>query len=169
MKHICSLRFNIEKYQIYTISCSDGVPTHCLEFWISNIVFWVSFFQFRKSVLRSFYEHTVLSLQACHKESACHLIFVKPVQDVADKADDYIIVVDRKKENILEALTSCLEQPLCNMLQEWLHLYSEDSVILGEVEALYKTRLNHNNAIDPPKVPEDLKLYLSRYTFFFTV
>lgn len=144
---------------------------------VSNFEFQISYFESRFSnfvrvfwvfgfFLRSFYEHTVLSLQACHKESACHLIFVKPVQDVADKADDYIIVVDRKKENILEALTSCLEQPLCNMLQEWLHLYSEDSVILGEVEALYKTRLNHNNAIDPPKVPEDLKLYLSRYTFF---
>lgn len=106
-----------------------------------------------------------MSLQACHKESACHLIFVKPVQDAAEKADDSIIVVDRNKENILEALTLCLEQPLCNMLQEWLHVYSEDSVILGEVEALYKTRLNHNNAIDPPTVPEDLKLYLSRYTF----
>lgn len=104
-------------------------------------------------------------MQTCHKESACRLILVKPVQDVADNADDSIIVVDRNKVNILEALTSCLEQPLCNMLQEWLHLYSEDSVILGEVEALYKTRLNANNAIDAPKVPDDLKIYLSRYTF----
>lgn len=51
------------------------------------------------------------------------------------------------------------------MLQEWLHLYSVDSVILGEVEALCKTRLNANNAIDPPKVPDDLKIYPSRYTF----
>lgn len=93
------------------------------------------------------------------------MILVKPVHDVADNADDSIIVVDRNKVNILEALTSCLEQPLCNMLQEWLHLYSEDSVILGEVEALYKTRLNANNAIDAPKVPDDLKIYLSRYTF----
>lgn len=101
-------------------------------------------------------------VETCHKESACHLILVKPVQDVADNADDSIIVVDRNKENVLEALTSCLEQPLCNMLQEWLHLYSEDPVILGEVEALYKTRLNPNNAIDPTKVPDDLKIYLSR-------
>lgn len=102
------------------------------------------------------------ALETCHKESACHLILVKPVQDVADNADDSIIVVDRNIVNILEALTSCLEQPLCNMLQEWLHLYSEDSVILGEVEALYKTRLNASNAIDPTKVPDDLKIYLSR-------
>lgn len=96
------------------------------------------------------------------------MILVKPVQDVADNADDSIMVVDRKKENILEALTLCLEQPLCNMLQEWLHLYSEDSVILGEVEALYKTRLKPNNAIDPPKVPDDLKIHLLRYTFLLS-
>lgn len=93
------------------------------------------------------------------------MILVKSVQNVADNVDDSIIVVDRNKVNILEALTSCLEQPLCNMLQEWLHLYSEDSVVLGEVEALYRTRLNTSNAIDPPKVPDDLKIYLSRYTF----
>lgn len=93
------------------------------------------------------------------------MILVKSALDVADKADDFIIVVDRNKETILEAITSCLEQPLCEMLQEWLHLYSEDSVILGEVEALLKTRLNHNSAIDPPKVPDDLKIYLSRYFF----
>lgn len=105
-------------------------------------------------------------LQACHKESACHLILVKPVQDVADKADDSVIVVDRNKEKILEAITSCLEQPLCEMLQEWLCLYSEDSVIFGEVEALYKTRLNQHNATDTPKVPDDLNIYLSRYIFF---
>lgn len=103
-----------------------------------------------------------LALETCHKESACHLILVKPVQDVADNTDDSFIVVDRNKVNILEALTSCLEQTLCNMLQEWLHLYSVDSVILGEVEALCKTRLNANNAIDPPKVPDDLKIYPSR-------
>lgn len=88
------------------------------------------------------------------------MILVEPVQDVEDNANDSIIVVDRNKENILEALTSCLEQPLCTMLQEWLHLYSEDPVILGEVEPLYKTRLNPNNAIDPTKVPDDLKIYL---------
>lgn len=102
------------------------------------------------------------ALENCHKESSCHLILVKSVQNVADNVDDSIIVVDRNKVNILEALTSCLEQPLCNMLQEWLHLYSEDSVVLGEVEALYRTRLNTSNAIDPPKVPDDLKIYLSR-------
>lgn len=112
--------------------------------------------------LRYLYKHVVLWLQACHKENACHLILVKPVQDVADKADNVIIVVDRNKETILDAITSCLEQPLCKMLQEWSHLYSEDSVIHGEVDALYKTILNRNITIDPPKLPDDLKMYPSR-------
>lgn len=84
-------------------------------------------------------------LQACHGESASHLILVQPVQDLVDEADDYIKVVDRNKESILEAITSCLEQPLCNMLQERLHLYSKDSFIPDDVDALYKKRLYHNN------------------------
>lgn len=92
-------------------------------------------------------------LQACHKENACHLILVQPVQDVEDKADDFIIVVDRNKKTILEAITSCYEQTLCNMLQEWLH-----SVKPGEVETLFKKRLNHNNTIDPSKLQDDLKM-----------
>lgn len=98
----------------------------------SNFVVWAFVF------FSDNYTNT-LCLQVCHKEGACHLILVKPVQDVADKADDSLIIVDRNKEKILEAITLCLEQPLCNMLKEWLRMYSEDSVILGEVKALYKT------------------------------
>lgn len=85
------------------------------------------------------------ALEACHKENACHLILVQPVQDVADKADDFIKVIDRNKKTILEAITSCLELTQCNMLRECSHLYPEDSVILGKVEALYKKRLILNN------------------------
>lgn len=73
------------------------------------------------------------------------MILVQPVQDVADKADDFIIVIDRNEKTILEAITSCLELTQCNMLREWLKLYPEDSIILGEVKALYKERLIHNN------------------------
>lgn len=124
----------------------------------SNFVVWAFVF------FSDNYTNT-LCLQVCHKEGACHLILVKPVQDVADKADDSLIIVDRNKEKILEAITLCLEQPLCNMLQEWLRMYSEDSVILGEVKALYKTRLNQSNATDTHQVPDSLKTYLSRYLF----
>lgn len=90
--------------------------------------------------LRYLHKHVVLWLQACHKENACKLILVQPDQDVKDKADDFIKVVDRNKKNILEAITSCLEQKLCNKLQELLHSYSGDSVKPGEVEALFKKR-----------------------------
>lgn len=98
------------------------------------------------------------ALEACHKVNACHLILVQPVQDVADKADDFIIVIDRNKKTILEAITSCLELTKCNMLRECSHFNSEDSAILGEVEALYKNRLRLNNT----RIPDDLKMYLSR-------
>lgn len=115
------------------------------------------------------------ALEACKKENACHLILVQPVQDVADKADGFIIFVDRNKKTILEAITSCLEQPLCNksitpcleqpicnmsriplleqplcnMSQESLHLYSEDSFIhVGEeAEPLHKERLNQTTKL----------------------
>lgn len=125
--------------------------------------------------LRYLYKHVVLCLQACKKENACHLILVQPVQDVADKADGFIIFVDRNKKTILEAITSCLEQPLCNksitpcleqpicnmsriplleqplcnMSQESLHLYSEDSFIhVGEeAEPLHKERLNQTTKL----------------------
>lgn len=99
--------------------------------------------------------------QACYRESAYNLIFIKSFHDVTDEADDFIINVDRNKRNILEALISCLEQPLCNMLQKWLHLYKEDSDIIADIDAVWKMRLNHDDETDIPEVPEDLQEYLS--------
>lgn len=115
------------------------------------------------------HKHTVLWLQACRREGACHLIVIKPVRDVKETANDSVIFVDRKKENILGAVTSCLEQPLCNMLHEWLHLYSEDSEIHSEIKTLCMMTLNHNDETDTPEVPErdtpevpeKIKIYLS--------
>lgn len=100
-------------------------------------------------------------LQACRSEGACHLIFIKPVQDVKDKGNDSVIFVKRNKENILEAITSCLEQPLCKMLQEWLHLYSEDSEMHSEIKAIWMMTLNHNDETDTLEVPDNIKRYLS--------
>lgn len=88
------------------------------------------------------------------------MIFIKSFHDVTDEADDFINV-DRNKRNILEALISCLEQPLCNMLQEWLHLFKEDSDIIADIDAVWKMRLNHDDETDIPEVPEDLQEYLS--------
>lgn len=89
------------------------------------------------------------------------MIFIKSFHDVTDEADDFIINVDRNKRNSLEALISCLEQPLCNMLQEWLHLFKEDSDIIADIYAVWKMRLNHDDETDIPEVPEDLQEYLS--------
>lgn len=104
-------------------------------------------------------------LQACHGEGTCQLIFIKTVRDDTDKANDLVISVDRNKNNILEAITLCLEQPLCNMLQEWSQLYSEDSDILADIQTLYTLRLNHNDEADTSEVPDNIKRYLSGYFF----
>lgn len=100
-------------------------------------------------------------LEACHREGACNLILIKSHKDETDEVDDFIINVCRNKTNILEAIISCLEQPLCKMLQEWLNLYSEESDIRSDINALCKMRLNHDDETDISEIPEDLKKYLS--------
>lgn len=100
-------------------------------------------------------------LETCQREGASNLIFVQSLKDVTDESDDFIINVGRNKTNILEAIISCLEQPLCNKLQEWLHLYKEDSDILADIDAVWKMRLNHDDEMVIPEVPEDLQKYLS--------
>lgn len=99
--------------------------------------------------------------QACQREGASNLIFVQSLIDVTDEADDFIINVGRNKTNILEAIISSLEQPLCNMLQEWLDLYKEVSDIIADICAVWKMRLNHDDEMVTPEVPEDLQKYLS--------
>lgn len=100
-------------------------------------------------------------LEACHREGACNLIFIKSHEEVTDEADDFIINVGRNKTNILEVIISCLEQPLCKILQAWLELYSEDSDTLSDIDALRKMRLNHDDETDISRISEDLKKYLS--------
>lgn len=101
------------------------------------------------------------ALEACHREGACHLIFIKPVRDVEGTENDSVIFTDRNKENILEAITSCLEQPLSHMLEEWLDIYSEDTEIHSEIKAVLMMTLNHNDETDTPKVPDNIQTYLS--------
>lgn len=105
--------------------------------------------------------HFLLWFQACHREGACNLIFIKSHEEVTDEADDFIINVGRNKTNILEVIISCLEQPLCKILQAWLELYSEDSDTLSDIDALRKMRLNHDDETDISRISEDLKKYLS--------
>lgn len=55
------------------------------------------------------------------KESACHRILIKSDTDCdeLEKKDDSIIIVNQNKEHIQEIITSCLEEPLHQMLQRW--------------------------------------------------
>lgn len=89
------------------------------------------------------------------------MIFVKSYKDETDEADDFIINADRNKTNILEAIISCLEQQLCKMLKKWLNLFSDDSDILSDINALCKMRLNHDDETDISGIPNDLRKYLS--------
>lgn len=89
------------------------------------------------------------------------MILIKSNKDETDEVDDFIINVGRNKTNILVAIISCLEQPLCKMLKKWLNLYSEDSDIRSDINALCKMRLNNDDETDIFEIPEDLKKYLS--------
>lgn len=102
-----------------------------------------------------------LGFQACRKEGACNLIFIKSHKDETEEADDFVINSGRNKTNILEAIILCLEQPLCKRLQEWSNLYSKDSDVLSDINALCKMRLNHDDETDVSEIPEDLKKYLN--------
>lgn len=101
------------------------------------------------------------ALEACRKEGACNLIFIKSHRDETEEADDFVINSGRNKTNILEAIILCLEQPLCKRLQEWSNLYSKDSDVLSDINALCKMRLNHDDETDVSEIPEDLKKYLN--------
>lgn len=94
-------------------------------------------------------------------ERACHSILIKPVLDASDKKDDSIIIVNQNKDNILKAITSCLEQPLCCILQELSDFYSECTERSNEIMALKKMMLAHNEHNETPTVPDNIKKYLS--------
>lgn len=100
-------------------------------------------------------------MQTRSEKSACHLIFIKSGLDATGKEDDSIIVVDQNKENILKAITLCLEKPLCNILQELSDCHSECTERANEIMALKKMMLEHNEDTETPTVPDDVKKFLS--------
>lgn len=105
--------------------------------------------------------NSALALETRHGESACHVIFIKSVRDAADEADGSIKVDDQNKEIILNAITSCLEQPLCDKLQEWSTVYAEYTERYNEIIDLKKMMLDHNEATETPTIPYDIDKYLS--------
>lgn len=100
-------------------------------------------------------------MQTWRGEEARQVILITSVQSATDEADDSIMVVDQNKENILKAITRCLEQPLCHMLQEWLNVYSESTERINEIMDLKRMMLDHNEDNETPRVPHDIKTYLS--------
>lgn len=96
---------------------------------ISSIVFCFFFLHFKKSNL----------------ESKCHKILIKA--DTCDKrykTEDSINIVEKNKEQIKETITSCLEEPLRLMLQEWLEVLKTEGSsrlalgLIAEIEAIQK-------------------------------
>lgn len=100
------------------------------------------------------------ALETRPRESVCHPIFIKTDLDATDNEDDSIIIVDQNKGDILKAITSCLEQPLCHILQELSDLHSECTEKMNEIMALKKMMLNHIEDTMTPTVPIDIKRYL---------
>lgn len=100
------------------------------------------------------------ALKTRPRESVCHPIFIKTDLDATDKEDDSIIIVDQNKGEILKAITSCLEQPLCHILQELSDLHSECTEKM-KIMALKKMILNHIEDTMTPTVPIDIKIYLT--------
>lgn len=88
-----------------------------------------------------------------HRKTACHTILIKSdtLNDETDENDDTIISVARNRTYIQEAITSCLEEPITQMLQQWLKdLKSADSRkptsrIIAEIEAICKQMTLENN------------------------
>lgn len=56
-----------------------------------------------------------------------------------------MIIVDENKQQILETITTCLEEPLHNLSQEWLENLKNDNFMtklvydaIAEIEAIHK-------------------------------
>lgn len=116
-----------------------------------------------------------------HRKSACHKILIKSdtFYDETDENDDTIINVARNRTHIQEAITSCLEEPIYQMLNQWLKdLKSADSSksssrIIAEIEAIRKQMTLEDNRDSTAcsallcdetisAVPEEIKNFLFR-------
>lgn len=115
------------------------------------------------------------------QEGVCHKIFIRSdtfcdkADRKEDKDDDSIISVGQDKDRIEEIITSCLEEPLQKMLQEWQRELKHErfrknaSDIIGEIEAISKELVLVNNKdTDVPiagsksNVPGNVKDFLFR-------
>lgn len=120
------------------------------------------------------------------KESACHRILIKSDTDCDELngEDDHIIVVNQNKERIQEIITTCLEEPLHQILQQLKESLKTEtpnrnvSRLIDEIEDISKQMIlqKHKDtsgvSIETSVgtkciVPEDVKTYLFRLAFSF--
>lgn len=120
------------------------------------------------------------------KESACHRILIKSDTDCDELIgeDDHIIVVNQNKERIQEIITTCLEEPLHQILQQLKESLKTEtptrnvSRLIDEIEDISKQMIlqKHKDtsvvSIETSVgtkciVPEDVKTYLLRLAFHF--
>lgn len=113
-------------------------------------------------------------------EKACHVIFVNSHFSCLEKeeADDPFIFVDLCKEQIKEAIATCLVVPLHRMLQEWFEVLKTKgpnelhSEILSEIQAIRKqlalcTSSKRSPSVLPSNctnsvIPDNVKEFLFR-------
>lgn len=119
------------------------------------------------------------------QEKASHKIFIRSntfcdnKEEDEDRDDKSIISVGQDKDEIEEIITSCLEEPLHEMLQKWSEdlkrvCFTENaSDVIAEIEALRNKLLpTISKKTDVPCtgtgtiVPENVKDYLFRLIFF---
>lgn len=120
------------------------------------------------------------------KESACHMILIKSDTDCDELngEDDHIIVVNQNKERIQEIITTCLEEPLHQILQQLKESLKTEtptrnvSRLIDEIEDISKQMIlqKHKDtsvvSVETSVgtkciVPEDVKTYLFRLAFSF--
>lgn len=126
------------------------------------------------------YNH-VFCLQLLNGNDACHKIFVnsREVSGELSAKDKDIEVIDY--EHVLEAITSCLEDPLRRMLDKWIKQIRETGStretawMILEMENIQKQMTfkkpkqiadSLSTTLGLEKiVPSDVKEYLARYFF----
>lgn len=121
------------------------------------------------------------ALAILRREKACHVIFVNSHFACLETegADDPFIFVDLCKEQIKEAIATCLVVPLHRMLQEWFEVLKTKgpnelhSEILSEIQAIRKqlalctSRKRSPSSVLPSNctnsvIPDNVKEFLFR-------
>lgn len=110
-----------------------------------------------------------LALSMLFKESACHRILIKSDTDCDELngEDDHIIVVNQNIERIQEIITTCLEEPLHQILQQLKESLKTEIEDISKQMILEKHKDTSVVSVETSVgakciVPENVKTYLFR-------